>query len=158
MSLINVLARPMLGGIFIYGGLDAVRQPQSKVAKAETVVADAPVASEFDTENLVRINGAVQVGAGVALSLSFFPRVASLVLAASLVPTTAAGHRFWEADDDATRSQQTIHFLKNVAIVGGLIFAATDTGGRPSVPWRAKRAVADAAHHALEIVPGSHAD
>jgi len=148
----------MLGGIFIYGGLDALRQPETKVAKAETVVSDAPLSGDFDTKNLVRINGAVQVGAGAALSLSFFPRVAALVLAASLVPTTAAGHRFWEADDEASRSQQTIHFLKNVAIVGGLIFAATDTGGRPSVPWRAKQAVTGAAQHALEMVPVTRSD
>ena len=36
---------------------------------------------------------------------------------------------------------------------GGLILAAADTGGRPSVPWRAKRAVGHAAGQVREHVP-----
>jgi len=42
-------------------------------------------------------------------------------LAGSLIPTTAAGHRFWEESDPSTRAQQTIHFLKNAAMLGGLL-------------------------------------
>jgi hypothetical protein len=37
--------------------------------------------------------------------------------------------------------QQRMQFLKNAAMAGGLILAALDTEGRPSVRWRAKRAV-----------------
>ena len=57
-----------------------------------------------------------------------------------MVPTTLAGHRFWEERGPA-RNAQTIQFLKNAAMLGGLVLAATSTGGRPSVPWRAKRAL-----------------
>jgi uncharacterized membrane protein YphA (DoxX/SURF4 family) len=71
----------------------------------------------------------------------------------SLVPTTLAGHPFWHEADQAARAQQRIHFLKNVAMLGGLILAAGDTGGRPSVPWRAKRAVGHAAGQVREHVP-----
>ena len=53
-----------------------------------------------------------------------------------------AGHRFWEEDEPEARASQRIHFLKNAAVVGGLILAATDTEGRPSLSWRAKRAAA----------------
>ena len=55
------------------------------------------------------------------------------------MPTTAAGHRFWE-HEGANRQQQLIHFLKNVGLVGGLLIAAVDTEGKPSVGWRARRA------------------
>ena len=48
------------------------------------------------TEDAVRINGGVQVAAGALLTLNKLPRLAALALAATLVPTTAAGHRFWE--------------------------------------------------------------
>jgi putative oxidoreductase len=57
--------------------------------------------------------------AGGALALGITPRPAVTVLAGSLVPTTLAGHRFWEQDDDAARLGQVIHFLKNLAIMGG---------------------------------------
>jgi uncharacterized membrane protein YphA (DoxX/SURF4 family) len=88
----------------------------------------------------------------VLLAIGKFPRVAALALAATLVPTTAAAHRFWEVDDEATRAQQTVHFLKNASILGGLVLAALDTEGRPSVFWRAKRTAGEARQHAGELV------
>jgi putative oxidoreductase len=143
MTITRAIARPMLAGMFIYGGLDAVRNPESKAAAAEDValaLAD-PLGLPADTASLVRLNGGVQVAGGALLALGKFPRLASIVLASSLVPTTYAGHRFWEETDQARRRQQQIHFLKNMGIFGGLIMAATDTGGRPSVTWRARRAL-----------------
>ena len=65
-----------------------------------------------DPETLVKINAGVQIGAGALLVLGIFPRVASLALAATLVPTTLAGHRFWEAKGDE-RLEQLFHFAKN---------------------------------------------
>ncbi len=155
MTLLQRVARPMLAGMFIYGGLDALRHPSGKAPKAEPVVgalADR-LPDQVGTDELVRLNGAVQVGAGIALALGVFARPASLALAVSLVPTTLAGHPFWQEADPAARAQQRIQFLKNVAMLGGLILAAADTGGRPSVPWRAKRAVGHAAVQVREHVP-----
>jgi hypothetical protein len=68
------------------------------------------------------------------------PRVSAAARAASLVPTTLAGHRFWEEHEPGRRKTQRIAFLKNVSMLGGLVLAATDTGGRPSLSWRARRA------------------
>ena len=47
---------------------------------------------------LVRVNGAVQVGAGVFLAIGKFRRPAAFALIGSIIPTTYAGHRFWEED------------------------------------------------------------
>jgi uncharacterized membrane protein YphA (DoxX/SURF4 family) len=109
--------------MFVYGGLDAVRHPGTKVARAATVVEPlseaAPV--ELDPVDLVRINGAVQVAAGLALATGRAPRLSALILAGSLIVTTAAGHRFWEESEQPARAQQTIHFLKNLAMLGGLL-------------------------------------
>jgi putative oxidoreductase len=119
----SLVARPLLAGIFVYAGLDAFRSPEGKVPRADKVapeIADL-VGIDADTEQLVQFNGAIQVGAGITMALGVFPRLSALVLAGSLVPTTLAGHRFWEAEDDATRSQQTIQLLKNVAMLGGLL-------------------------------------
>lgn len=141
MDLVRSVARPMLASTFVVGGYGVLKDPASRVPVAEKVarpIADAlPIDLPDDTEQLVKINAAVQVGAGVLLALGKFPRLSSVALAASLAPTTAAGHRFWEVDDQATRSQQLIHFCKNVSMLGGLLIAAADTGGRPSVPYRA---------------------
>lgn len=123
-----------------------------------------PVASKLasrlpvpnDTEQLVKINAGVQVGAGFLLSIGRFPRLAALALGGSIVPTTFAGHRFWEEDDPSTKSKQQVQFLKNVGLLGGLILAAVDTGGAPSLGWRARRTarrVKGTAAAAVEALP-----
>jgi uncharacterized membrane protein YphA (DoxX/SURF4 family) len=68
----------------------------------------------------------VQVGGGALLAVGIFPRLAGLALAGSLVPTTFAGHPFWQIEDPTQRAQQRVHFLKNAAILGGLLIAAFD--------------------------------
>ena len=92
----------------------------------------------LDTETVVRVNGGVQIVAGVLLATGRFRRLACLFLMGSLIPTTYAGHRFWEETDETARSQQRMHFLKNLGLLGGLILAAVDTEGAPSLGWRAK--------------------
>src|SRR5215213_7503273 len=123
VSATSFLARPLLAGMFVYGGIDAYRNPGSKVRRAETVAPDVAnlVGIDADTEQLVQFNGLVQVVAGTTLALGILPRLSALALAGSLVPTTLAGHRFWEEEDDAARGQQTIQFLKNAAMLGGLL-------------------------------------
>lgn len=127
MALVRTLARPMLSAVFISGGVDQLRHPDAKAAKVEPVtdlISRSVPRAPKDPETLIRINGAVQVGAGVLFALGRFPRLSALVLAASLVPTTAGGHRFWEETDPGQRSAQQIHFLKNAGLFGGLLFAA----------------------------------
>ena len=140
MKTVRGVARPMLAGMFVYGGIDAVRHPESKAEKAERVI--MPIAEGFgaseEVTDWVRFNGAVQVTAGLTLALGKRPRLSALVLAGSRVPTTLAGHRFWEEDDSGKRTAQRIQFLKNVSMLGGLLLAVADTEGRPSISWRAR--------------------
>jgi putative oxidoreductase len=156
MSLASMVARPLLAGMFVYGGLDSFRHPEPKVPAAEKVLGQVGDMSggTLHTAHLVKANGALQVVAGAALATGRWTRPAALALAASLVPTTFAGHRFWEQETEADRHAQRIHFLKNAAMLGGLLLAAADTGGRPSLPWRARRAVGATVERAKEALPG----
>lgn len=141
---IRALARPMLASMFIAGGLDAVRNPESKVSKSDRILdplaEQVPALEQLDSAEVVRLNGAVQVAGGALLAMGKLPRLASAALAASLVPTTLAGHRFWEEDDPKARANQQIHFLKNVSMLGGLLISLFDREGEPSAAWRAKHA------------------
>ncbi|WP_299955012.1 DoxX family protein [uncultured Modestobacter sp.] len=151
--LVRRIARPMLAATFIYGGIDTLRNPQSRVPGAAPVVEQIteiaekqlPVEVSHDVEQWVKINAGVHVGAGTLLALGKFPRFSALALATSLVPTTLAGHRFWEHTDPKERFGQTSNFLKNVGMFGGLLIAAVDTEGKPSVGWWAKRTANSAA-------------
>ena len=150
MSIIRRLARPLLAASFVWGGIDTLRDPGPRVGMAEDVaprIAE-PLPLPNETDQLVKINAAAQVVAGVLLAVGRMPRLAACTLAGSLVPTTLAGHRFWEIEDETQRAQQQIHFLKNVGLLGGLLLAAVDSGGAPSVAWRVKRAARNAARTA----------
>lgn len=133
--MIRKMARPMLAAMFVTGGYGTLVQPEQVSAKAEPVVgaisARVPGVPK-ETVTAVRLNGAVQIVAGTFLSLGILPRLSAAALAGTLVPTTAAGHRFWEIDEPQDRMQQRIHFLKNLAMLGGLLYAATDRPGKPA--------------------------
>ena len=142
MTISRRIARPLLASMFISGGVDAIQSPEGKVKSAAAVT--EPLKARFaflpeDPATLIRLNGMVQVGAGGLLALGKFRRLASWALMASVIPTTYAGHRFWDEVDDDARTQQRVHFLKNLGLLGGLILAATDTEGAPSLGWRARR-------------------
>jgi putative oxidoreductase len=154
----------MLASMFLMGGYSALRNPQAHVRMAGPVTeklsegadqATSPQTASPDEKQLVLINGAAQVVGGLALATNRLPRLASLVLAGSLVPTTAAGHRFWEEKDKTQRANQQIHFFKNLSMLGGLLIAAVDTEGKPSVAWRASKAVGVASKGTKTLAKGA---
>lgn len=162
MGPLRLVARPMLASIFVKGGLAQLTDPEGHVPVARDVtdpVLDAaedavPQAADAEAKQLVQLNGAAQVLGGVLLALGKLPRVAALLLAGSLVPTTWAAHRFWEESDPQEKQAQQIHFLKNVSLLGGLLIATMDREGKPSLAWRGGHAVDHAriaADHAAEI-------
>ncbi|MEJ2870006.1 DoxX family protein [Actinomycetospora sp. OC33-EN08] len=162
--LVRRLARPMLAAIFIKGGIDTLLNPEPRVGKAAPKIQQAqnavgdklPPQAPTEPDQLVRIDAGVKIGAGVLLALGKFPRIASLALAASIIPTTVVGHAFWEYDGE-DRTAQEQHFLKNLGLLGGLVLAAVDTEGKPSLGWRARRASRKLAKQTRELT-GSASD
>jgi uncharacterized membrane protein YphA (DoxX/SURF4 family) len=158
----------MLAALFIQGGINALRAPEAHAQAAKPVldamapavdkaVEVAPVEQRPDDVLLIKLDAGVKIAAGTLLAFGKFPRLASTALAATLVPTTLAGHRFWEETDPQRKQEQQIHFMKNVAMFGGLLISAADTGGKPSLGWRGRRAAKLAAAQA-GAVTGAAAD
>lgn len=151
--LVRRIARPLLAAPFVFGGVSTLRKPQDRVPGARPVVekitstADKqlPVQVPRDVETWVKADAALKVVAGGLFGLGRLPRLTALALSASIVPTTLAGHRFWEHDDPTERFGQISNFLKNAGLLGGLLLAAVDTEGKPSVGYRARRAAHSAA-------------
>jgi putative oxidoreductase len=125
--LIEFAGRSMMAGTFVRLGWEAFREPGGRRAEQAARIG-LP-----NAEALVRFNGGAMMLGGTAFAAGIFPRAAAVGLIVSLVPTTYAGHRFWEEQEPATRNQQRIHFLKNIAIVGGLlVYVGTSGRDRPS--------------------------
>jgi uncharacterized membrane protein YphA (DoxX/SURF4 family) len=150
MTPVRTAARALLAGIFVTSGAKALTNPDPLVPAAQPItdrigpaLARIDKRVPTDARSLVQLNGAVHFVGGIVL-MTGLRRPAAVALAASLVPTTLAGHRFWEHDDEQQRAHHQTQFLKNLALLGGLLLAAVDTGGRPSLRYRTGRLVHDA--------------
>jgi len=107
----------LLGAMFVKLGSDAARSPGPRAELAANLGVPKP-------EVAVRGNGAAMVVGGAALILNKVPRLAALGLIASMIPTTLAGHAFWEKEG-ADRKAQEIQLYKNLGLVGGLLLVLT---------------------------------
>jgi len=128
LSPLRPAARVLTGSTYVLLGFDALRAPGARVDLAAPVLAAIRKAVPLpaDDEMVVRGNAAVQVLCGALLALGIAPRLSALVLAGSLVPTTLAGHSYWAMEDPDQAKLQRIQFHKNMAMIGGLLFAVLD--------------------------------
>jgi putative oxidoreductase len=78
---------------------------------------------------------AIELGGGILLVLGWKARWAAWLLALFTLIAAFAAHRFWEVDP-AQYANQMNHFLKNLAIVGGMLFVAAVGPGALSVDGR----------------------
>ena len=142
--IVRRLARPLLASVFIAAGIDALRHPGLRSQQAAQLLGKVPdqvpgaQSAAKDPDLFVRVNGAALLGGGVLLATGRMPRLASTVLAASIIPTTAIDHAFWDESDPDLKAQSRSLFFKNVGLLGGLLLAAVDTEGRPGLVWRAQ--------------------
>ncbi|MBL7261442.1 DoxX family membrane protein [Paractinoplanes lichenicola] len=137
MKPVRTAARALLASIFVVQGVRSFTKPDDSVEAAGLVTERVKPLLEkvdpripTDTRTLVRIKGASDVIAGLALATGHLTRPAAAVLAAGLVPATIAHAR-----------EDQSHFLKNLGLLGGLLLAAVDTEGRPGLGYRAGHAV-----------------
>src|SRR5882762_360093 len=75
----------------------------------------------------------IEIGGSLLLIVGWRTRWAAWLLVLFVVVAAFAAHRFWEITDAGQYFNQMNHFLKNVAIVGGLLYVATFGPGSASV-------------------------
>jgi len=145
--ILRKITRPLLASAFVASGVEALRTPAAQTRTAQPLVDGArnvlpePAAAVVPTDAapVVKINGAVQIGAGILLATGKAPRIASGVLAGTLAPTTMVQAAFWAEPDPQLRALKRDVFIKNVGLLGGVLLAAADTEGKPSLAWRGRR-------------------
>ena len=152
----------MLAATFIARGAEALRSPKSAADAARPTLEGFsklpdPVGANVPTnaETVVRVTAAVQIGAGLLLTTGKLPRLSSTALALSVVPGSLGAHAFWSESDPSRKAEERRAFLSDVGLVGGLIIAAVDTEGRPSLGWRARRAARKASEAVSGALPSS---
>lgn len=144
MTVLRRIARPLLASVFIADGIEAVRHPAPFVAGLEASRSELDLASRGhapqDLTPVIRACGAASIVAGLLLATSRAPRTAAVVLALAAAPLAAARNPKPTTNSPAARKQYTEVALRQTALLGGLLIAAGDTDGKPSIGWRVAKA------------------
>jgi uncharacterized membrane protein YphA (DoxX/SURF4 family) len=147
VMLIRRIARPLLSAVFIGQGIETLRNPSVTLEATEPTVAALRTLPEpygdkvpSNPETVARINAAVQVSGGLLLATGRLPRIASAALAVTVIPGSLGGHLFWTEKDPQRKAEQRRALLTDLSLLGGLIIAAADTAGKPSLGWRGRQA------------------
>jgi len=74
----------------------------------------------------------LELGGGIAIAIGWKTRLAALALALFMIVITPVFHRFWGLPA-ALAMQQQIHFMKNVAVLGGILLLYAFGPGRYSL-------------------------
>jgi len=119
MSMVKSLAHKLLAGMFISGGANSFSNPGRIAGKVEAAGIPEPRSAAV-------LNGAVMVVGGMALATDVAPKLAATALAGTLIPTTLVGHPFWKEEDPANRANQRTQFMKNMAMLGGLLLVLAE--------------------------------
>lgn len=147
MSIIRIIARPLLATGFVVNGVDAFRNSSRSAEHLAPVLTGVeravPKAKSAVSNSAVVAQGlaAAQVTAGVAYGLGKFPRTAASVL---VVTTSLNAYLDFQAAEHGSKEQKAARRnsgLKNVSLIGATMLATVDTNGRPSLAWRAKHFV-----------------
>jgi putative oxidoreductase len=110
------IGRAFLGALFLISGLFKI---VGFAGVADWMASSGLPAAEV----LLVATIAIEVIGGLLLVIGWQARRAALVLAVFLVPVTVVFHGFWNADA-AHFNEQLTAFLKNLAILGGMLLVA----------------------------------
>lgn len=114
-----IAGRVLMSAIFILSGIGKL--PQFHAVTDGLRQTGWPAATL-----LIALSIAIEIGCGLLLLTGFKAGYAALLLAAWLVPVTLTFHNFW-AYSGAQQQGQLINFLKNLAIMGGLLVFSTSS-------------------------------
>jgi uncharacterized membrane protein YphA (DoxX/SURF4 family) len=125
-----LLGRLIFGGFFLYNGVNHFLQRKQLSGYAHSKGVPA--------SNLaVQASGALMVLGGLSMLTGYKPKLGSAAITAFLAGVTPSIHRFWSEENPQQRQMELINFMKNVALVGGAMMAASRPEPWPVSPGRA---------------------
>lgn len=120
------LGRLLLGALFVVSGANKYMGWEATLGHIQN--RGFPVTDIYGYPASQLILGAVialEVIGGLMLITGFGAKVAAVALAVFTIAAGAVFHDFWAVSDPAQYMNQFNHFMKNVAIVGGLLVLAS---------------------------------
>jgi len=124
-AILALLGRVLLASIFVYSGFGKITDFQGTAGYIAS--ADMPMPQVLAVGAIL-----VEFTGGLTLLIGFRARWAALAFVVFLIVITPIFHNFCSVPADEVMSQQ-INFIKNVAIIGGMLMVMAFGPGRYSV-------------------------
>jgi putative oxidoreductase len=124
-AIYQLIARITMGILFIIPAVRQITTYAGSVKYFASLGFPAP-------EAMVVLAVVIEILAGVMIILGWKTRWAAWLLVLYVIVATAMAHRFWQFPE-AQQFNQLNHFLKNLAVIGGLLYIITFGPGRISV-------------------------
>jgi len=142
-GLVSLLGRVLLAAIFLMSAPHHIQEFTKDAGmlegKLKGLMPDAPpVLAQVGMGAAI----AFMILGGISLVVGYKTRIGALLLFLFVVPAAVLFHDFWNASGDAAQGQM-IHFMKNMAIAGGLLFVVANGGGAWSLDGCFKKAPSD---------------
>lgn len=140
-NFVDLLARILLSTIFFYEAYDAIFHAEA------TKVAMAAHGLTWNADMLLKGGTFALVLGAILLLIGYRVSLGVTLLLMYLIPTTFLTHDFWTVSvdcamtasclegEEAYRELQSIMFMKNLAIIGGLLMVWVNGSGK----WSVKR-------------------
>lgn len=129
-GLTSLIGRILLVAIFLSSGFNKVFNWSQTAAYMESK--GMPMVPLFLAAAII-----ILIGGGLSVLLGYHTKVGAGALIVFLVPTSLIFHGFWSVEA-AQVQQQTIHFMKNMGLMGGLFLLVAHGPGRYSLHRRRK--------------------
>jgi putative oxidoreductase len=123
-DVVSLAGRILLSAIFIFSGIGKIAAFSMYTGYAGAHLPMPALA--------IAIAIVVELLGGLAILAGFQTRLASWIIFLYLIPTTFLFHNFWTMEGMA-RIDNQIHFLKNFALMGGLLILAANGAGSASI-------------------------
>ena len=123
----QAIGRFLLAFIFLFSGARKIMGYQATLAymQSKGVFPAMDIAGYPLVEVLLMATIALEILGGLMLITGIGSRFAALALAAFTLVAGSLFHDFWTITDAVKYQNELNHFLKNLAIIGGLLIVAT---------------------------------
>lgn len=125
-DVVDLLGRILLSFIFIYEAIDSILY----FKKTTNLMSEYGITFQQD----LLLIGAIflLLAGGTLLLIGYRIGLGAILLMIYWIPVTFIVHSFWN-DALPERRLESILFMKNIAILGGLMFMAVNTSGKYSI-------------------------
>jgi putative oxidoreductase len=131
IAILSPISRFLISFLFIVSGLMKILEWSGSLGYLEA--AGLPYPGVF-----LGIAAAIELIGGFLLLTGIAARAAAFVMFLYLIPVTLTFHAFWMAPLEAALNQLA-HFLKNLSIMGGLLFIVGNGPGAFSLGGRGRK-------------------